>query len=142
MTITDDKIYEHLVGDYMHHLAWREKLFASFFVLMGALTVAYYSVHKNDSEKLLAELSWIIPLVGLILSGIFLLLDYRCHQILIARRHVGHGLEVVAMKKGLFASAREVNSNSPAIYQSVVLCFFYSINAMLCFFLLLHDAYG
>ena len=77
MSVGDDELYRQLATEYLYLLRWREKLFAGYFVLASALSLALYSIHTNDHSVLsLTKLGWVIfPAVGAALSFAFALFD-------------------------------------------------------------------
>ncbi len=122
MPVTDDEMYRHLAADYFHHLQWREKLFAGFFVLVAALLVAFYYTHKKDQTgELWFYLGWTIPLAGVVLSVLFFFLERRCQEVLMDRRKIGKSFEQRAACKGLFTSVGRVGRQARRVTHSRVL---------------------
>jgi hypothetical protein len=131
LPVTDDEMYRQLSADYLHHLQWREKLFAGFLVLIGALALAFYHTHKKDQQGELWYLyGWVIPLAGAALSVIFLLLERRCQEVLRDRRLVGRAFEEHAMRVGLFGSVVRVSRQARRITHSGILQFLYLVGAV------------
>jgi hypothetical protein len=131
MPVTEDEMYRQLCEDYRHHLRWRERLFAGFLAVIGALAIAFYHTHKRDnSDELLFALSSVVLLVGALLSGVFYCLDRRCHEVLLDRREAGQALEQGVIRIGLFGSAARVSRKEKLLTHSRILKWLYLFSAV------------
>ena len=132
MPVSDEEIYRQLCEDYRHHLLWRERLFAGFLAVIGALAIAFYHTH---TDKLSFPFSLVVPLVGALLSLVFFLLDRRCHEVLLDRREAGQALEqgAVVVRIGLFGSAVRVSRGEKLLTHSHVLKWLYLLSVVALF---------
>ena len=122
MPVSDDEMYRQLAVDHLHHLQWREKLFAGFLVLIGALALAFYHTHKKDQQgELWFQCGWLVPLGGVALSLMFFFLELRCQEVLWNRRRAGQAFEERAMQLGLFGSIVRVGLEARRVTHGRVL---------------------
>jgi hypothetical protein len=80
--------YAEVGENFRYYLTWREKLFAGFIVINGALAVAF--TWLNDRYP---TLTFLLPIGGMFLSILFLLLDSRNNELFNACVEAGAELE-------------------------------------------------
>lgn len=98
MAVTDRDVYREILRNWTHHSRWRERLFAGYLIILGALGIAYYFASDHASPVL--HLRWVVPAAGLFLALAFVLIDYRINEVLDALIRLGAPLEP---RPGVFA---------------------------------------
>ena len=86
--LPDENRYTEVGENFRYYLTWREKLFAGFIVINGALAIAFTWV--NDRYP---TLTFLLPIGGMLLSVLFQLLDARNSELFNACVAAGAELE-------------------------------------------------
>lgn len=94
--LSDENRYAEVGANFRYYLTWREKLFAGFIVVNGALAVAFTWVNDRCPS-----LTYLLPIGGVFLSVVFLLLDSRNSELFNAC--VAAGAELESPNTGVYS---------------------------------------
>lgn len=68
---------------FKYHAAQRQQSFYHYLVIIGAILTAWGVVlEKADGQKLLSEYKWILMVIGIFISFVFLVLDVRNEKLI------------------------------------------------------------
>jgi len=163
MPLEDKDLYKELGNNFRLTLRWRELLFAGFLAVSGALSIGFYKLvvpsdsidvsrfiaspiprevllesKNNQSDLFSANIAWVVPLVGSALAFGFLLLDRRCHEVLLGNYQLGKTLE--QWKTGYYSTAVARGKHPQQITHTSVLQSIYVVAGLA--FLILSTIWG
>lgn len=82
--------YSEVGTNYRFFLTWRHKLLAGFLVTIAGLAAGFSWAFTNQELK---SISWVILLLGILITAVFWALDFRNRALYRACQNVGHEIE-------------------------------------------------